>query len=121
MITFNKMSVYCGNNALDPDIISGEKIIGNSYKCLKKGVGVGLYTLPYDDVYTRPFSPIDKTKIYCGTKQVLPTGYDRKGNLSECFRKGVGIGRKLKTTRDKQFNIRMTTKKLKKSRNKSKK
>jgi hypothetical protein len=113
------MSVYCGNNALDPGLISGEKILGSNYRCLKKGVGVGL-NLPYDDLYIQPYQPIDNTKIYCGTKQNIPQGYDRRGNLPECFRKGVGVGRKIKTTKEKPFNIRMTTKKIKNKKVKSK-
>ena len=36
---------------------------------------------------------IDKKEvIYCGSKEDVPFGYDRKGKSSECFRVGLGVG-----------------------------
>jgi hypothetical protein len=84
--------IYCGNNALYPALVSGESKLGTRYGCLKKGVGIGM-RLPAESF---PYEPIDKTKKYCGNKNVLPLGYDRFGNLPECVVVGVGIGKKIK-------------------------
>ena len=36
---------------------------------------------------------IDKKEvIYCGSKEDVPFGYDRKGTSSECFKTGLGVG-----------------------------
>ena len=35
--------MYCGNNADHPDLLSGNKVIGNRYGCLMKGIGRGLH------------------------------------------------------------------------------
>ena len=84
----NKNKMYCGNNA---EYARQKNLaIGNRYKCMKKGIGVGLH-LPLNDAYEYKYDPIDTTKVYCGTKH-LPNGYDRLGNNPECFRKGVGVG-----------------------------
>lgn len=83
--------IYCGNNALDPQLISGNSVLGTRYSCMRKGVGFGLH-LPYDQTYTGAYDPIDQRRIYCGNK-ALPAGYDRFGNLPHCFQKGVGIGK----------------------------
>jgi hypothetical protein len=34
-------------------------------------------------------------RIYCGTKLMLPQGYDRFASPYECLRKGVGVGKNL--------------------------
>jgi hypothetical protein len=87
--------IYCGNNALDTDLVSGNKVIGTRYQCLRKGVGIG-NNLPYDHKFTLPYAPIDTTKIYCGNSVALPGGYDRFGNLHQCMQKGVGVGKRLR-------------------------
>ena len=87
------MSTYCGNNALDPDVVNGVKILGTRYGCMRKGIGTGL-NLPYDPKYAGPYEPIDDRKIYCGDRNNLPDGYDRFGNLSQCLQKGVAIGKR---------------------------
>ena len=84
--------LYCGNNALHPDLVNGTKMMGTKYQCLRKGIGTGL-NLPYDADYGGPYTPIDDRKIYCGDEADLPDGYDRMGNSSQCLQKGIGIGK----------------------------
>ena len=86
------MAYYCGNNRNDPDLVVGAKVIGTRYQCFKKGIGIGL-NLPFDPSYAVPYSPIDRTRLYCGTDRKLPDGYTRKGSPSLCLRKGVGVGK----------------------------
>ena len=84
--------MYCGNNALHPEVISGRKIIGTRYKCMQKGINVGL-NQPLDLNYNVPFEPIDNRKFYCGNNNILPDGYHDNGTLYHCFTKGIGIGK----------------------------
>lgn len=87
-------AVYCGNNRRHPDIVQGRKVVGSRYKCFKKGFGQGFKkpVLNHLDEY----EPIDKTRIYCGNKRVLPEGKDRFGTPTECLRKGFGVSQKVK-------------------------
>jgi hypothetical protein len=87
------MPIYCGNNALDSDIVNGTSQLGTRYSCMRKGIGTGL-NLPYDAKYAGKYEPIDNRKIYCGNGDNLPEGYDRLGNLSQCLQKGVAIGKR---------------------------
>lgn len=87
------MPIYCGNNALDSDIVNGTSQLGTRYSCMRKGIGTGL-NLPYDAKYAGEYEPIDNRKIYCGNGDNLPDGYDRLGNLSQCLQKGVAIGKR---------------------------
>jgi hypothetical protein len=87
------MPIYCGNNALDSDIVNGTSQLGTRYSCMRKGIGTGL-NLPYDAKYAGEYEPIDNRKIYCGNGDNLPEGYDRLGNLSQCLQKGVAIGKR---------------------------
>lgn len=82
--------MYCGNNRLDERVTSGRAVIGTRYDCFRRGVGTGLHQPPYDD---GPYDPIYQEKIYCGKSDQLPQGYDRFGSLSQCFQKGVGVGK----------------------------
>jgi hypothetical protein len=91
-------NIYCGNNALHPDLLNGNKRMGTRYECMKKGIGTGL-NLPYDEDFNNPYVAIDDTKIFCGDKNILPEGYDRFGNCPQCLQKGVGIGKKIKAER----------------------
>lgn len=43
------------------------------------------------EVKTRGYE-IQKRKLYCGSQNELPDGYDDFGIPSECLRKGVGVG-----------------------------
>ena len=89
------MNYYCGNNRLNRELLNNTKILGTRYKCLQIGIGKGL-NLPLDNDYLGDYDPIDDTKIYCGKKEELPENYDKFGSLSECLRKGVGIGKRQK-------------------------
>jgi len=88
------MEKYCGNNALYSGLINGTHRIGSNYECLKTGIGIGL-NLPLDPSYQGQFQPIDQTNIYCGTRPILPAGYDRLGTPPICLQKGVGVGKSL--------------------------
>lgn len=85
--------MYCGNNSLNSELVSGRTTLGTRYGCLRKGIGKGMY-MPYDPSYSQPYAPIDNTIVYCGNKNNLPLKYDRFGNLPECLQKGIGIGKK---------------------------
>ena len=87
--------MYCGNNANNPSLTNGTKVLGTRYGCLKKGKIFG-YAQPVDPDFLVPYQPIDTTKKYCGNNDILPDGYDRFGNIYECYLKGVGVGKKLK-------------------------
>ena len=84
--------IYCGNNAQNPDLLSGARGIGTRYRCLKKGIGVGRH-LPVDPSYAGPYVPIDTRRTYCGNSDEMPDGYDILGNLPMCLQKGVGLGK----------------------------
>ena len=90
--------MYCGNNANNRSVVRGERVIGTRFDCMRKGVGQGLH-MPYDSTYLDDYLPIDNTRSYCGTEEKLPEGYDRFGNLHECFVKGVGVGRRNKAVK----------------------
>jgi hypothetical protein len=83
--------MYCGNNRLDQRVIDGKLVIGNRYQCLRQGINKGLSLPPYSGSY----DPIFKEKVYCGKKNVLPAGYDRFGSNSQCFQKGIGVGKRI--------------------------
>lgn len=102
--------MYCGNNRRNPQVRSGEKVIGTKYGCLKRGIGVGL-GLPYDPEYSNRYVPVDGRKIYCGQAEELPQGYDLMGNNSMCYFKGVGVGRALKAKKVRSGKKPVKTKK----------
>ena len=82
--------LYCGENLMLPDNYDR---FGTRYKCLKKGVGTGM-SLPSGqrDAFLAKTRNQPTERVYCGDSNQLPQGYNRNGNLSECFRRGVGIG-----------------------------
>jgi len=41
--------IYCGNNALEPKLITGELNLGTKYKCLQKGLGIGKAKFSFTD------------------------------------------------------------------------
>lgn len=96
--------IYCGNNAKSVDILSGNKIIGTRYNCMRKGIGKGL-NLPVDNNYLGGYEPIDTRKIYCGNAENLPDGYDLMGSLPQCLQKGIGIGKKQKAENSNQRHL----------------
>lgn len=83
------MKIYCGSNKHVP---RGSKK-GSPYECMKQGYGVckgkGLEGTGGNARYELDREAGFK-KIYCGTKRVDRSQYDRVGNRSECFRKGFG-------------------------------
>ena len=86
---------YCGNNLNFSGIANGTHILGTNYQCLQKGIGVGLH-LPYDELYTLPYAPVDARTFYCGNNPILPVGggYFAAGSPSKCLQKGIGIGKR---------------------------
>lgn len=96
------MSIYCGGNLNDSKLTNGTHTLGTNYTCLRKGIGVGKYVLPPDPKYGNIYNPVDKRKFYCGTKSGIPDGYFARGSPSMCFRKGVGVGKKLKVLKGKK-------------------
>jgi hypothetical protein len=90
--------IYCGNNALNYDVVNGTKLIGARYQCFKKGVGAGLKEPILQSL--NEYAPIDQTKIYCGKRDMLPPDKDRFGTSSECLRKGFGVGQRIKFDRE---------------------
>jgi hypothetical protein len=106
--------IYCGNNAQDSDLLNGNKVLGTRYKCMRKGIGVGLNS-PRDPKFAEAYAAIDTRRIYCGDKPDLPSEYDSMGNLPMCLQKGVGIGKRINagniTTREaSSFNTSIETK-----------
>ena len=95
------LPMYCGNNAADAGLLNGNKQLGTRYQCFRKGIGKGL-NLPVDLNYNGAYNPIDPARVYCGNQNALPAGYDRMGNLSECLRKGVGVGKRQRAQQQNQ-------------------
>lgn len=87
--------IYCGNNALHPDLTNGRAVIGSKHRCLRKGFGAGYYSA-VDLNFLNEYRPIDDRKIYCGNKENVPEGYDRHGNSPSCFQKGFASGKRKK-------------------------
>lgn len=93
--------MYCGNNRLDQRVIDEKLVIGNRYQCLKQGIGKGLSLPPYSESY----DPIFKEKVYCGKTHTLPVGYDRFGSNSQCFQKGIGVGKRINSNNITEYFI----------------
>ena len=93
-------AIYCGNNRLEPRLLSGELNLGTNYKCLQKGIVKGKSLPKYENNYQK----IDERKIYCGKSNQLPYGYDYMGNLPICLSKGIGIGKARFAFGDKKAN-----------------
>lgn len=86
-------NIYCGNNSQHFDLLNGTKVVGDRYKCLKRGIGVGLHG-GLDINVIGPYKPIVDRNIYCGTEEHLPDHYDSFGSNTECLQKGIGIGKR---------------------------
>ena len=65
--------MYCGNNANNPSLTNGTKVLGTRYGCLQKGKYFG-YAQPVDPNFLVPYQPIDPTRKYCGNASILPNG-----------------------------------------------
>ena len=114
--------MYCGNNRNSIELRTRRQVIGNRYGCLRKGIGVGLHVLPLDLSYNDEYVPIDNRKIYCGREDNLPANYNILGTNDMCFRKGVGVGKKLKVRKSRKKSKRKSKRKSrKKSKRKSRK
>ena len=114
------MNIYCGNNAHHPPLINGEKRLGTRNECLQKGIRIG-NSMPVDPYFTLPYSPIDKTKKYCGPSSNLPAGYDRFGGLHECYSCGVGVGKRQKVSKVSKKSRKRKSASKRKSAKKSRK
>jgi hypothetical protein len=101
--------IYCGNNKLHPDLENGTRRLGTRSECFRKGLKNGL-ALPVDELFTKPYEPINKEKKYCGDEEKMPYGFDRLGGLHECYLKGVGTGK-----RKKAMNSKKSDRKVRKS------
>lgn len=88
--------MYCGNNALDEKLLSGELALGTRYECMKRGVGAGLNAPARR---RGAYQKLVEDKFYCGNKNILPAGYDRFGTLPDCVSKGFGVGQKIAAER----------------------
>lgn|SRR3990167_7912431 len=91
--------MYCGGNRNHPNLLSGLQILGDRYRCFKKGIGIGM-NLPSDQEDS-DYQPLDERKIYCGNFNVLPDDYDILGSNVMCIQKGVGVGKGLRRSRTK--------------------
>ena len=93
-----RIEIYCGNNGRDQGLISGTKILGTRYQCLKKGIGKGLREPILE--YNEQYEPIEDSRIFCGNGNILPQNRNRFGTRDECLRKGYGVGQRQKYNRD---------------------
>lgn len=83
--------VYCGDSNVLPEDYD---VMGTRAVCLKKGIGLGM-SLPDSQRATylaKPPKPQPAERLYCGNADVLPAGYDGFDTLSNCLRRGVGVG-----------------------------
>ena len=100
-----KKTIYCGNNA--NALNAEENVMGTPYKCLQKGYMFGRHHMPVDMNYAEEYEQLMPRKMWCGKKEkslreLRMGGYDFNGILSECFKYGLGAGR-----RDKARNAMM--------------
>jgi len=90
----NNRRIYCGDRQ---DLPPGYDERGTRYKCLRTGIGVGLYVVDsrppgiLPDGTILPRDP-NRRKEYCGNKEILPDGYDGFATNYTCLKKGVGVG-----------------------------
>jgi hypothetical protein len=73
--------IYCGNNFAE---VKPEQIIGNPYRCLQKGIGLGK-SKPLEHEY---YIPIRKNKY-------IPCKIESKTSPYRCLQKGFGVGQKI--------------------------
>lgn len=91
---YNNRKIYCGEEQIIPPEYDTR---GTRYECLRAGIGVGLHLEGrrppgiLEDGTIIPRDP-NRLKQYCGTKNVLPDGYDSFATNYTCLRKGVGVG-----------------------------
>ena len=85
--------IYCGNNAMHPDLVNGTARAGTRLECLRRGFGSGFHSA-VDLSFLQPYEAIDARKKYCGNREILPDGYDMFGNAPTCFQKGWATGKR---------------------------
>jgi hypothetical protein len=94
-----KKTIYCGNNS--NAFNEEENVMGTPYECLRKGFMFGAHRMPLDMKYAEAYEQLMPRKIWCGkekktARELRMGGYDFNGILSECFRYGLGSGRRYK-------------------------
>ena len=57
------MNIYCGNNALEPRLLSGNVTLGTNYDCLKKGIMKGKQKPDYAKLVWKLYY---HSLFYCG-------------------------------------------------------
>lgn len=96
-----RKNIYCGSNECNNDNIpSGYDSCGTRNQCMKRGVGIGIYSMsPEERKFKRDNATEldeDRDKVYCGDKDCdennIPDGYDMCGTPHTCMKKGVGVG-----------------------------
>ena len=94
--------LYCGDSTTLPEDYDA---MGSRSACLKKGIGIGM-SMPdsYRDAYLEkpPKSPPTE-RLYCGSREELPDGYDGFDTRSNCLRRGVGVGLRMPDEKREEF------------------
>lgn len=83
--------IYCGDSTTLP---SDYDEMGTRAICLRKGIGLGM-SIPDGQRATylaKPPKPAPEQKLYCGNAEEVPQGYDGFDTLSNCMRRGMGVG-----------------------------
>lgn len=97
--------IYCGDGDIVPDDYDR---MGSRGVCLKKGIGIGM-GMPYASREAFLNKPIKQTveKLYCGEGE-LPEGYAGFDTLSNCLRRGVGVGLAMPEAKRIEFQSKPT-------------
>ena len=99
-----KNTTFCGRENYLPQ---GYNTFGTNYQCLKKGIGTGIAITENKikngdtSIRNKNLRRSRKGKKYCGTRDVLPDGYRKRGDRYSCLKKGYGLGMML--TKEKYF------------------
>jgi len=88
---------YCGNNELDPRVLSSHSVFGTSSECFKKGYGLGLNQHIQDErefvqKWGGEYKPHVKQKLYYGDAKQIPQGYDARETLNQSMGRGFALG-----------------------------
>ena len=89
--------VYCGNNALAPELTSGGAIAGTRSQCFRRGVGAGLHAaIPpggedeFIAKWTAPYRKLVDQPLHYGDGHA-PAG-KFPATLSQCLARGFAVG-----------------------------
>jgi hypothetical protein len=104
-----KKKIYCGNNRNHREILNGESDIGTPYKCMQKGFMFGRHHMPVDPTYADNYAQLMPRKIWCGketlsSERLRNRRYDFNGTLPECYRYGLGAGRRAKALDEEEHD-----------------